>query len=78
MSKNVSKTAKSNRKRLTLELSQDAYTLLLDLAESTDKNMADVLRAGLALYGIAQEAKENGQNLGVVEKDRVVKEILVT
>lgn len=74
-SRAVSRTSK---KRLNLELSQDAYELLQKLADSSGKNMADVLRTGLALYGIAEDAKDEGRALGVVEGDRVVKEIVTT
>lgn len=66
------------RKRLNLDLSQEAYDLLQELAEDTGKNMAEVLRTGLALYGIAREEKKNGRKLGIIQDDRVVKEILIT
>ncbi|HTL89779.1 MAG TPA: ribbon-helix-helix protein, CopG family [Leptolyngbya sp.] len=69
-------TAKS-RKRLNLDLSQEAYDLLQELAEDSGKNMAEVLRTGLALYGIAREEKKKGRSMGVVEDDRVVKEIVI-
>lgn len=65
------------RKRLNLDLSAEAYDLLQELSEESGKNMAEVLRTGLALYGIAREEKKKGRSLGVVEDDRVVKEILI-
>lgn len=65
------------RKRLNLDLSPEAYDLLQELSEESGKNMADVLRTGLALYGIAREEKKKGRSLGVVEDDRVVKEIVI-
>ncbi|MBW4538671.1 MAG: hypothetical protein KME43_05930 [Myxacorys chilensis ATA2-1-KO14] len=66
------------RKRLNLDLSEEAYTLLQELAEAEDKNMAEVLRTGLALYGIAHEERQKGRSLGVVQDDRVIKEIVIT
>jgi len=39
--------------------------------------MADVLRTGLALYDIAEDAKEKGSSLGVVKDGTVEKEILI-
>ena len=69
---------KPKKKRLNLELSPEAYDLLQELADSSGKKMADVLRTGLALYGIAEKAKEEGPSIGVVEDDKVVKEILMT
>jgi len=69
---------KPKKKRLNLELSSEAYELLQELADVSGKNMADVLRTGLALYGIAERAKGEGRGIGVVEDDKVVKEILMT
>lgn len=66
------------RKRLNLDLTPEAYELLQRLAKESGKNMADVLRTGLALYGIAQEESQKGRNLAVVEDDRVVKQIVTT
>lgn len=69
---------KIKRKRLNLDLTPEAYDLLQKLAEESGKNMADVLRTGLALYGIAQEESKKGRSLGVVDGEKVVKEIITT
>ena len=73
-------TKSKQKKRLNLELNPDAYDLLQKLAEESGKNMADVLRTGLALYGIAHEEAEKGRELAIVNKDdeKVVKSILMT
>lgn len=68
----------AKKKRLNLDLSIEAYDLLQKLASESGKNMAEVLRTGLALYGIAQDEKHEGRKIGVIEDDRVVKEILIT
>ena len=68
----------AKKKRLNLELSSESYELLQRLAEDSGKNMTEVLRTGLALYGIAQEESRKGRSLGVVENDKVVKEIVTT
>ncbi|MBD3883520.1 hypothetical protein IFO70_17265 [Phormidium tenue FACHB-886] len=68
----------TKRKRLNLDLTPEAYDLLQKLADESGKNMADVLRTGLALYGIAQEESKKGRSLGVIEDDRVIKEIVTT
>lgn len=70
--------AVTKKKRLNLDLTPEAYELLQKLADESGKNMAEVLRTGLALYNIAQEQRHVGRTLGVVEGDRVVKEILIT
>ncbi len=72
------KTATTDKKRLNLELAPAAYELLQRLADDSGKSLADVLRTGLALYGIAQDAKQEGRGIGVIEGDAVVKEILLT
>lgn len=66
------------RKRLNLDLTPEAYELLQKLANESGKNMAEVLRTGLALYGIAQEESKKGRSLGVVKDDEVIKEIVTT
>jgi hypothetical protein len=65
------------RKRLNLDLAPAAYESLQDLVEASGKNMAEILRTGLSLYSIAQEAKNQGRSLGVIEGDRVIKEIVI-
>lgn len=66
------------RKRLNLDLTPEAYDLLQRLAEESGKNMAEILRTGLALYGIAQDEKKKGRSLAIVQDDRIVKEIVTT
>jgi predicted transcriptional regulator len=65
------------KKRFSIELSMEAYKSLQELAETSSRNMIDVIRFGIALYSIAQEAKEKGQSIGVVKEDKVIREILV-
>jgi hypothetical protein len=67
----------TTRKRLNLDLSANSYELLQLLSEETGKNMADVLRTGLSLYGMAHEANKKGQGIGIVQGDKVLKEILL-
>jgi alanine racemase len=70
-------TAPKAKKRLNLDLTPEAYALLQKLSNESGKNMADVLRTGLALYGIAQEEEQKGRNLAVVdENDKVIKQIV--
>ena len=79
MSKSQSKTSASTaraKKRLNLDLTPEAYELLQKLASESGKNMADVLRTGLALYGISKEEEKKGRSLAVVEDEKVVKEIV--
>jgi hypothetical protein len=66
------------RKRLNLDLSEAAFNLLQELAEQTGKTKVEVLRTGLALYGIANDAKKKGQVIAVAENDEVVKEIVIS
>ncbi|MBW4657067.1 MAG: hypothetical protein KME15_00180 [Drouetiella hepatica Uher 2000/2452] len=66
------------KKRLNLDLTPEAYELLQKLADDSGKNMAEILRTGLALYGIAQEEGKKGRSLGIVEDDKVIKQIVTT
>ncbi|MEL7071053.1 MAG: hypothetical protein AAGN15_20745 [Cyanobacteria bacterium J06581_3] len=74
--KTSKKAASRVKKRLNLDLTPEAYELLQKLANESGKNMADVLRTGLALYGIAQEEEQKGRNIAVVEDEKVVKQIV--
>ena len=74
----MAKSPSKQRKRLNLDLSPEAYALLQKLSDESGKNMADVLRTGLALYGIASEEKEKGHSLSISQDDKVIKEILLT
>lgn len=65
-----------NRKRLNLDLTPEAYALLQELARTSGTSMAEVLRTGLALYGIAQDERKKGRSLGIVNGSAVIKEIV--
>jgi hypothetical protein len=65
------------KKRLNLDLTIDAYETLQKLTEESGKNMAEVLRAGLALYYIAQEEKKKERSLAIVQDEKIVKEIII-
>jgi hypothetical protein len=65
------------KKRLNLDLTPDAYALLQKLSDESGKNMADVLRTSLALYGLVQEEKAKGNSLAIAKEDKVEKEILI-
>ncbi|MFM7423540.1 MAG: hypothetical protein ACKO7W_00820 [Elainella sp.] len=65
------------KKRLNLDLSAEAYELLQRLADESGKNMVEVLRTGLALYGIAHDERRKGRSLGVVSDEKVIKEIVI-
>jgi hypothetical protein len=66
------------KKRLNLDLTPEAYALLQTLAEESGKNMAEVLRTGLLLYGISQEESKKGRSLAVAEGEKVVARIVTT
>ncbi len=70
-------TSDKSKKRLNLDLSAEAYELLQQIVDESGKSMAEVLRTGLALYGIAQEESKQGGKLTISDKDNVVKKELV-
>lgn len=76
--KSASKSNAKTKKRLNLDLTPEAYELLQKLADESGKNMADILRTGLAIYGISQEEERKGRSLAVVEDDKVIKQIVTT
>jgi hypothetical protein len=68
---------KAAKQRLNLDLAPAAYDLLKQLSEDTGKTMAEVLRTGLALYGIAQDAQKQKQGLAIVEDNKIIKQIII-
>ena len=67
------------RKRLNLDVTNAAYDLIQTLSRETAKSMADILRIGLALFGIAWEERKKDRKICICEtqdgKDVVLKEI---
>jgi hypothetical protein len=74
----ASKGKTKEKKRLNLDLTPEAYELLQKLADESGKNMAEVLRTGLVLYGISQEEAKNGRSLAVAEGEKVITRIVTT
>ena len=62
-------------KHLNLSISPELYALLEALAKSNDTDIANVIINGIALFGIAEEAKQEGYKIGVIDGDTVIKEI---
>ncbi|MDJ0846520.1 MAG: hypothetical protein QNJ08_20070 [Crocosphaera sp.] len=63
-------------KHLNLSISPELYELLETLAKSNDpKDIANVIINGIALFGIAEDAKQEGYKIGVIDGDTVIKEI---
>ncbi len=56
---------KNTKTRITLDLSDDAYSLLENLAQGTTK--ADVLRRAIALFEIANDARRAGNRMAIVD-----------
>ena len=64
--------ADNGKVRLSLELSNDLNALLEELTEKTHTSKADVLRKAIALMEVAVEAKQEGNRLGVLDKQNQV------
>jgi len=69
--------SKKKRKRLNLDLTESDFELLQKLADESGSTMTDILRKGLAVYGVAQEERHKGRQLAISKDDRVIKEILI-
>lgn len=64
------------RKRLNLDLGEEAYQTLHKLAEESDKNMSEILRTALNVYKIAEDEKKRGRELAIVENEEVKMKIV--
>lgn len=65
-------TSRNARVRLNLVITKQLDEMLEKLAEENGTNKSEILRKALALFEVANEAKEQGNKLGVVSKDRQV------
>lgn len=61
---------RSNRVRLNLVITKQLDDMLEKLADENGSNKSEILRKALALFEVANEAKEQGNRLGIVSKDR--------
>jgi hypothetical protein len=59
-----------NRVRLNLVITKQLDDMLEKMATENGTNKSEILRKALALFEVANEAKEQGNRLGVVSKDR--------
>ncbi len=62
-------------KKLNLSLSPKLYELLEELATSNDTDIANVIINGIALFGIAEEAKQEGCKIAVIQGETIIKQI---
>jgi hypothetical protein len=71
-------TPKANaRKRINFDVSMSVYEDLLHSSEETGKNIAEILRIGISLYLVSEEARRKGESLGVVQGDKVKRELII-
>ncbi|MGK7956086.1 MAG: hypothetical protein AB4063_12675 [Crocosphaera sp.] len=63
-------------KNLNLSLSPELYALLETLAKSNDTEIPNIIVNGIALFGIAEEAKQEGHKIAIIDgENTVIKEI---
>jgi hypothetical protein len=71
----ITEVPNKGKKRLNIDLTPDAYKLLQKLSQESGKNMTEVLRTGLALYGIAQEESQKGNSLSITDGEKIIARI---
>ncbi len=52
-------------RRITVDVPEEQYNLILELADQIHGTNSDVLRRGLALMKIAVEAENEGKQIGI-------------
>jgi hypothetical protein len=75
--KSATSSLRATRKLLDLNLSPEAYKLLLEISKESGTTMSEVIRTSLALYEIAHEESKKGNSLGFVEDGKVVRTIVI-
>ena len=64
--------SRDNRVRLNLVITRKLDETLERLANANGTNKSEILRKALALFEVANEARERGNKLGILSKDRQV------
>ncbi|MBW4699175.1 MAG: DNA-binding protein [Aphanocapsa lilacina HA4352-LM1] len=67
----------STKVRLSLDVSQELYQVLDEIARMEETTKADVLRRSIALMQVAVEAKRQGLKFGAADQDQVLKTEIV-
>lgn len=67
MSKNIS---------LSLDVSQDLYNMLDDMAETSHSSKGDILKKAVILLNIIFQEKKQGVGVGFIKNNEIVKEIV--
>ncbi len=68
----VDNGSRDNRVRLNLVITRKLDETLEKLANANGTNKSEILRKALALFEVANEAREHGNKLGILSKDRQV------
>jgi len=64
-------------RKMSLNLPEEAYAQLKELANESHRSMTDVIRVGLGLVKIALQEERRDRSLAVVEDEEIVKQILI-
>jgi hypothetical protein len=67
----------ATRKRLNLDISMSVYEDVLHSSEENGKNIAEILRIGISLYLMSEDARRKGQSMGIIQGDKIIKEIAI-
>ena len=68
----VDSGSRDDRVRLNLVITRKLDETLEKLADANGTNKSEILRKALALFEVANEARERGNKLGILSKDRQV------
>ena len=68
----VDSGSRDDRVRLNLVITRKLDETLEKLANANGTNKSEILRKALALFEVANEARERGNKLGILSKDRQV------
>jgi len=65
-------TTKTTKKRINLEVSQETYDKIAELAAANSVTMTEIIREGITLRDFAHEQKELGFQLAVINKENEI------
>lgn len=63
--------------RYTVDMSEKLYSIFESRASKEGVTKAEIFRRALCIYDSIREELENGKKLGILEKNKVIKEIVL-
>jgi len=69
--------ARPAKYRINVNLSEDSYQTLRDMARQSGQDMSELVRTGLRIYNTLLQERAQGKRVYIGTRDKVEKELLI-